>query len=215
MDGRIGETIVGALTAVIINMLVSPPNASAALKQAILQLSRRLSDTLHDMEGCSEKEKLENDLKKARQLVQQTEKECENLLLSLTSLRYTPFHRQERQDIEELALILNRMERMTIQVRGIARSLYDLRIAKGYCLDFNEVLHSTAKCIALFGELSVLPSPELETLLAKSLAEARSSQINNFLEMRRLTLTDFVPEIGGLFTDLVRILDEIEDKFPN
>ena len=215
MVGRIVATIVGALTAVIINMLVSPPNASAALKQAILQLSRRLSDTLHDMEGCSEKEKLENDLKKARQLVQQTEKECENLLLSLTSLRYTPFHRQERQDIEELALILNRMERMTIQVRGIARSLYDLRIAKGYCLDFNEVLHSTAKCIALFGELSVLPSPELETLLAKSLAEARSSQINNFLEMRRLTLTDFVPEIGGLFTDLVRILDEIEDKFPN
>lgn len=215
MVGRIIETIVGALTAVIINMFISPPNASAAIKQAILQLSRRLSDALYNMEGCSNEEKLETDLKKARQLVQQTEKECENLLLSLSSLRYTPFHRQERQYVEELSIILNRMERMTIQVRGIARSLYDLRIAKGYCLDFNEVLHSTAKCIALFGEFSFAPSPELETLLTGSLAEARNSQIKCFLEMRQLTLTDFVPEIGGLFTDMVRILDEIEDKFPS
>ena len=167
------------------------------------------------MEGCSEQEKLSSDLKKARLLVQQTEKECENLLLSLNSLRYTPFRKQERKRVEELASVLNRMERMTIQVRGIARSLYDLRIAKGYCLDFNEVLQATARCIALFGELSVSPSSELEDLLAKSLSEARSSQIKSFLEMRRLTLTDFVPEIGGLFTDLVRILDEIEDKFPN
>jgi len=215
MLGRIVETIVGALTAVIINMVISPPNASAALKQGILQLSRRLSDSLYGMEGCSEQEKLSSDLKKARELVQQTEKECENLLLSLNSLHYTPFRQQERRKVEELASILNRMERMTIQVRGIARSLYDLRIAKGYCLNFNEVLQATAKCIAIFGELSVSPSPELESLLAKSLAEARNSQIKNFLEMRRLTLTDFVPEIGGLFTDLVRILDEIEDKFPN
>lgn len=215
MLGRIVETIVGAFTAVIINMVISPPNASAALKQALLQLSRRLSDTLYDMKSCSDQEKLASDLKKARQLVQQTEKECENLLLSLNSLRYTPFRRQERRKVEELASILNRMERMTIQVRGIARSLYDLRITKGYCLNFNEVLQATARCIALFGELSVAPSSELEKLLAKALAEARNSQTKTFLEMRRLTIAEFVPEIGGLFTDLVRILDEIENKFPN
>jgi len=214
MVGRIVETIVGAVTAVIINMLISPPNASAALKQAILLLALRLSDTLHEMENCSEHATLIRSLKNARQLVQQTEKECDNLLLSLNSLHYTPFRRQEYQKIQELSLILNRIERMTIQVRGIARSLYDLRITKEHSLDFREVIQSTARCIAIFGELSVSPSPELEDRLRHSLTEAQSLQVKSFMEMRRLTLTEFVPEIGSLFADLGRILDEIENKFP-
>lgn len=215
MFGRIVETIVGTATAVIINMIICPPDAAAAVKQAILQLSRRLSDTLKNMKSCSDQEKLADSLAKARQLVQQTEKECENLLLSLNSLRYAPFRRKESLMIKELALILNRMERMTIQVRGIARSLYDLRIAKGYCLDFTPVLQSTAQCIALFGELRVTHSLKVEERLNHALAEARSSQIKNFQELQQLTQSDFVPEIGGLFTDLGRILDEIENKFPN
>lgn len=116
--------------------------------------------------------------------------------------------------MEQLALSLNRIEHMTIQVRGIARSLFDLKATKKYCLDFSGVLQSTAQCIVLFGEVSVEHSPELESRLTQFLTDARNSQVVHFLKFQQLAKSDFVPEIGGVFTDLERILDEIENKFP-
>lgn len=215
MIGRIGETIVGAVTAVVINMAVSPPDSSTASKEMILQTTKRLASVLGQLEVKSaESCSLSEALIRARQSVHYTEKDCESLLLTLQALRYTPFRRKERLAIERFVLLMNRIEHMAIQVRGIARSLFDLKVTKQYVFDFSGVLQSTAQCIEIFGQTSIAPSPELRTRLNRLIQEARNEQVRRFLHFQQLDQSNFVPEVGGVFTDLGRILDEIENKFP-
>lgn len=214
MIGRIGETIVGAITAVVVNVSINPPDSSAAIKEMILQSTKRLAEVLQELEANSAEYNLSDGLLRARQLVQQTEKDCESLIVTLHAFRYTPFRRKERLMMERLVLVMNRIEHMTIQVRGIARSLFDLKASKQYCFDFSGVLQSTAQCIEIFGQLSVDYSPELENRLIRLMKEARNSQVSHFLHFQQLAQSNFVPEIGGVFTDLERIFDEIENRFP-
>jgi uncharacterized membrane protein YgaE (UPF0421/DUF939 family) len=212
---RIGETIIGSFVAVIINIFSRPPESISAIQHLIMQSSKNLAEVLQGLVATSPKDQnLDKGLANARKLVQQAEKDYENLKMAIQNFRYTPFKRQERQTMNELSLVMNRVEHMTLQVRGIARSLLDLNIITEAPFQFPQVLQSTAACIEIFGESIANPSTELTAYLKQAIKETRGIQCRYFLEIQKVASLSSVPEIGGIFSDLGRILDEIENDFP-
>lgn len=209
---RIGETVIGAIVAVVINILIYPPKSSPAYRERIRELAKELAAVLQQMTVYNEKQNVAQGLYNAREMVGVIEKDHQGLTASARNLRFTPFWRQEHQAMEELALLIKELERMATQVRGIARGLLDLQAVPELHADFSKVLQATAKCIDLFGEASCYPSIENIQRLKEFVAETQYIQSQSFLEIHQSTPLAALREIGGIFTDLRRILDEIESS---
>lgn len=212
---RILETIVGAFVAVIITMLISPPETFEAVKQKLLTSTEKLAELLCRLGNSPiSEEELRRDLLLARDLVRQAEKNNAEAAVTVQNLYYKPFSGKERLGIAELASVLSRIEHITVQVRGIARSLVDLRQTAVDVASLTGVFEITAVCIALLGEATCSPSPEKKEKLAQVLEKARKQQHDYFSYLQQRSPFAAVPECGAVFTDLGRILDEIEDQAP-
>ncbi|HIU63429.1 MAG TPA: FUSC family protein [Candidatus Avacidaminococcus intestinavium] len=211
MIGRIIETILGAASAIVINIFLQPLDPFILIKQAILKLSNKMSRALLNMGSCQAPHNLSQQLQQSRELVKQTERELENFLGLLNSLRFSPFHKSNNEQLQHLIEVVNKIERLSIQVRGIARSLHDLKVQRHQDYDFTPVLRETALCIKLFGENKAHPTEQSFRQLQDLLAAARVNQRNTYSQLQSHNSEDFLPEIGSLFTDLTRILDEIEN----
>lgn len=204
--GRIGETVVGSVVAVVINILICPPKSSPAVRQQIRQLTKNLAEVLQNMQISSQAEQT---LMSARTLVIQTEKTYQSLTLALQNLQFTPFWSHERLLIEDLLRVMSGLEHMATQVRGIARGFFDLHEMEDVHFDFFHVLVATAECIELFGVATANPSVESIQKLKQTIVKARNIQARCFSEHQQVGLSA-LREIGGIFTDLGRILDEVE-----
>lgn len=210
MAGRILETIIGSLIAVLINMLIIPSKASVAARQSIINSIFQLKLVLERL--AAGRQDATVGLLEARQAVKQIEKEHADIVQTAQSFRYTPFQRREGVAMFELVLLINRVEHISIQIRGIARSIVDLQALPGREYDFANVLNDVRLCLCIFAR-SVAADDVLATeTVNMAVNETRTNFARYFLAMQQET--DSAPEIGAIFSDLGRILDEIEDKFP-
>lgn len=215
MVGRIGETIIGALIAVLINIVISPTQSSLLVKETVIQAILRLTAILEILYQAEKKEDLSAGLYDARKSVQQIRKEHVSIIQIAQGFRYTPFHRSEHEKMKEFSLIMNRLEHISLQVQGIARSLLDLSEADVEWQQFQQVLHDVQICLAVFarsveGETKDL----LQEALIMAVRETRANFSQYFISIQKENQRP-IPEVGAIFSDLGRILDEIEDKFPD
>ncbi len=216
MIGRIEETIIGAIVAVFLNIILSPAESSSFLaKKAVMQSILCLTSNLERLWQAETKEDLAAELYEARKAVQQIRKEHFMIIQVTQSFRYTPFRRQERDKMIEFSFVMNRLEHISLQVRGISRSLLDLTELDIEWKQFQQVVHDVQLCLTVFARtIDGGNKALLNDALLMAVRETRVNFSGYFLSIQNATQYP-IPEIGAIFSDLGRILDEIEDKFPD
>ncbi|SEP05122.1 Aromatic acid exporter family member 1 [Propionispora vibrioides] len=210
MLGRIWETMIGSLVAVLLNIAISPPQASVVARQAVVVSIRQLMLVLEHMLDAPTD--TEVSLLEARQMVTRIEKEHMQIIQTAHGFRYTPFQRRERKAMFELVLLINRVEHISIQIRGIARSLVDLHSLPGQTYDFSSVLKDVRLCLLIFARAVAANDAEAKEAAVMAVREMRANFSQYYYALQHEA--DTAPEVGAIFSDLGRILDEIEDKFP-
>lgn len=209
--GRIVETIVGCAVAVGINAFVIPPNAIPRAETALLQLSKHAASTLSSLALLFRQEDSHlNDYDAVERLVDETGKSLQAMQLAEQSQKYSPFLSKARSRLEVLAFGMSQLERVTIQIRGIRRSLIELREMEYPQMDrIFEALETTAACIEHFGETIIQASAGNKDKMRTNIQRAQSVQLACLHDMTSAKSPDVLREIGGILTDLNRILKEV------
>ncbi len=210
--GRIIETIIGCFIAVIVNIVIVPPNAIPKAEQQILQLGARADAVLRDLAFAYHEQILSAvDLPYVQELVDQTEQSFQAVQLAQQSLRYSPLLKNRQSRLVQVLKAISRFEHITIQIRGIARGLVDLGHQNEPLLSLVQAIDTTAPCVSWFGERMVNPSDDFLQPLQDAVAQARVHQATCLMDFEKLDSLTTMREIGAILTDLHRILVEVTD----
>ncbi|PEC49027.1 aromatic acid exporter family protein [Bacillus sp. AFS096315] len=208
---RIVETIFGCVIAVLINTVVIPPNPIPDAEKKVLYLSDYASTVLKNLAFAYQVQSLSPvDMPYVQELLHETEKTYQAVQVSLQSLRYSPLLRNRRSRVIALSNIILRFERITSQIRGIARALVDLEQENHPNHYFIEAMKSTAICIELVAKQEINSSNDLREALKLALEEAKKHQSLCLLHIKDIQSLKSLREFGSMLTDLHRILDEVE-----
>ncbi|MGV3586084.1 MAG: FUSC family protein [Adhaeribacter sp.] len=213
---RIIETILGSAIAVIINALIIPQNAVPEVERSIKTYSVLASDTLnsltallHNTETIRKTGRSEVDT-----LLREAEKCQKTLELATQSLKYNLLLTHKRVRLSQLTESIHQLESITIQIRGIRRSLADLstvqpiQLNPAYSHQLKQAMASTARCIQLYGDSAINASEENRRCLQIAIQEALTQQgicLNNLSDIKSLAT---VRDVGSILTDLGRIVTE-------
>ncbi|WP_114782417.1 FUSC family protein [Botryobacter ruber] len=219
---RIIETILGSAIAVLINALIVPQNAVPEVERSMLRYCQLAGTTLSSLTallnnigsngktGRSEVDALIREASAARKALELAEQ----------SLKYNPLLTHQRTRLGQLTESMHQLESITIQIRGIRRSLADLQQAEQaaidatFALQLQQAMKSTAGCIAAYGQATVSGAAADHQVLYDAMQQAQQDQeicLHNLHNIRSLaTLRD----IGSILTDLGRIVSETGSQKP-
>lgn len=215
--GRIAETILGCLVAVLVNAVIAPSNNMPKAAKSIRRLSEISSNTLSQLSlfWISDRSNVDEMLGKVRSLFRQTEKSFAAIELAIESIRYRPFTRKIKNEIDQLGESLSRLEHITVQIRGIARGMADLHYNDSWLLNDHKLrsslhfaMQTTAACITLYGHAVVNRTEDAVRELDQAISLARLKQKDcvTILHLRSITTLN---EAGAILNDLNRILREV------
>ena len=128
-EGRVVETLVGAVVAVLVNLLIAPPlyvqpasEAIAELAQRMARFSRSLAEAV-----CGEwsRETALLQLAEARALGEEVTRADRNLARTEESARLNPRGRVAREARPRLRSTLTALEHVQVMLRDLARTLLD------------------------------------------------------------------------------------------
>lgn len=214
--GRILETVIGSVIAIVINAVVIPPNAVPKAEKRLQKLSEHAADVLENLATALVSRRVsENDLlTDVSKLAKETKTSLEAIALADESLRFNPFLSGKRGRLQYLSEGMERLKHISVQIRGIRRGLIDLRhtLPPEASPDrLQQALIATGLCVREFGKFLVHSESEGFTLQQVA-ADARSAQEDCLSMLRNLEPISLVRDIGAILTDLNRILNEISSE---
>jgi len=217
---RIIETILGSAIAVVINALIVPRNAIPDVEKSILSYSslaattlKSLTALLDDNEGKRKTGRTEVDA-----LIKEAETCRKALELAEQSLKYNPLLTPKRDRLSQLAENIHQLESITIQIRGIRRSLADLQVSQSFPLEqtymqqLKAAMEATAQCIAAYGQTAINASAEVQNNLQNAMQQARLEQARCLDNLHHLTSLATLRDMGSILTDLDRIVSETQNQ---
>lgn len=219
---RIIETILGSAIAVLINALIVPQNAIPDVENGIIEGSNLAAITLRSLNAL-----LVHDGKlrktgrtEVNALISETDKIQETLKLAEQSLKYNPFLTHKRTHLSRLAVSISKLEHITVQIRGIRRSLHDLQQSQSFQREYPNIqqlqkaMEATAACITIFGE-TVVDSSEINlSALREQVQVAREEQARCLIDFKNVASPEVLRDTGSVLTDLSRIVKETERQNP-
>ncbi|RNI28220.1 hypothetical protein EFA69_19330 [Rufibacter immobilis] len=216
---RIIETVLGSTIAVVINALIVPQNAVPDVERSILTYSAlsavtltKLAKFLDDLGPNRKTGRSEVDA-----LIKEAQ-ECRKVLsLAEQSLKYNLLLTSKRIRLGQLSNSIFQLESVTIQIRGIRRSLADIQMQESlpeitYRQQLKRAMEATANCIAAYGEASVNASAEKVARLTEALAQAREEQTKCLQNLHSISSLPTLRDIGSILTDLGRIVSETQPQ---
>jgi uncharacterized membrane protein YgaE (UPF0421/DUF939 family) len=210
---RIIETMIGCIIAVLLNTVFIPPNPIPDAEKCILHLSEYACTVLDNLAFAYQEQALRPiDMPYVQELVDETKKSYQAVQLAHQSLRYSPLLRNKRSRVLALSRVIGRFERITIQIRGIARGLVDLGREEQPNPYLIEALMCTATCVGLVAEREIYHSDVLVKALQSSIEEARLRQNMCLLSFKEIESLELLRDLGSILTDLNRILDEVNGE---
>jgi uncharacterized membrane protein YgaE (UPF0421/DUF939 family) len=219
---RIIETILGSAIAVLINALIIPRNAVPEVEQNLLTHSRLAAATLVSLTTLLDE--TGGKRKTGRAEVDALIKEAQNcrkaLDLAGQSLKYNPLLTHKRARLQQLKEGIRQLGMITIQVRGIRRSLADLRInhpgqlEQAFCEQLRQAMTATAACIAAYGETVIQASAENQQQLKAAIPPALAAQDRCLHNLHTITALAMLRDMGSILTDLNRIVSETQSQPP-
>jgi hypothetical protein len=127
--GRIVETLVGAVVAVLVNLLIAPPLYIQPASEAIAELAERMARFSRSLAEavCDEwsRETALAQLREARRLAEEVVRADRNLARTEESARLNPRGRVAREAQPRLRSTLTALELVQVELRDIARTLLD------------------------------------------------------------------------------------------
>ena len=215
---RILETILGSGIAVLINALIVPQNAIPDVERSIISTSSLAATTLRSLNMLLDTHFMQGKTGRTEvnALINGTEQCQDTLKLAEQSLKYNPFLTHKRTHLSRLAVSVSKLEHITVQIRGIRRSLHDLQQNQAFQAEYANIqqlqrtLEATAACIAIFGKTIVDPSEENLSALRTKIEVARAEQARCLVDFKNVTSPEVLRDTGSVLTDLSRIVKETE-----
>jgi uncharacterized membrane protein YgaE (UPF0421/DUF939 family) len=217
---RIIETVLGSVIAVLINALIVPRNAVPEVARNLITFSELAAATLISLTALLEEE--ETSIKTGRAEVDvliREAQECRKALdLAKQSLKYNPLLTHKRARLKELNAGTRQLEMITIQIRGIRRSLADLQLNQdllpnqSYGILLKAAMAATATCIAAFGQMVLDASPHNQQQLAAAIQQALAAQDHCLNHLYTITSLVTLRDMGSILTDLHRIVSETQGQ---
>ncbi|REE68096.1 aromatic acid exporter family member 1 [Paenibacillus taihuensis] len=220
--GRIVETVIGSAVAVAVNAFIIPPNAVPSAEASLFQLSKRAASALHSFVKLYRQESSPaHDDEAVERLIDETGVSLQQLQLAKQSQKFSPFRSKERVRLEAIGFGMNQLEKVTIQIRGIRRSLIELREIEEYNVEYPrierifETFEATAACIEHFGETIIHNSTASRSTQRSYVERAQSLQLACLHDMTGVHSPLVLREIGGILVDLNRIVKEVSSNEMN
>lgn len=200
---RVAETFIGVLIALIINMIIVPPNRFVKVKALALDGSLLLSDALKGLVGIRRDSSKDNNmLEQAGKLLSASNQQQKEMF-------YTIAHYQCRGDLKGLIQATAHLKTIHSYVKEIADDICLLPAHHANSDWMLEVLEATADCIAVYGT-KTLSKAECQRSLTDCLHRARDLQAASFSELQGRCSLSSVRDLGALFSHLNRVLEEVE-----
>lgn len=215
---RIVETVLGSGIAVLINALIVPQNAIPEVERSVLTYSQLSADTLRSLSSLIDSSSKAKKFGRTEvdALIKEAANTRKTLELAEQSLKYNLLLTHKRMALNRLAVHINNLESITIQIRGIRRSLADLQRVRSFRAEFagkeqlKLAMEATARCIADYGQSVVGSSLENLAQLKRTRRQARFEQDRCLENLRNITSPEMLRDVGSILTDLRRILTEVE-----
>jgi uncharacterized membrane protein YgaE (UPF0421/DUF939 family) len=132
---RIIETIIGALTAIVINMFIFPPDYTKEASQSLHEATSDLAEHIREIskfvyEGHNIHDK--NDLKsKTTQLYKDLDQATERVTKALHALHFSPLIRKRRKQLIKFEQLLNKLQQVYIHLLEVERIIMEWKQAGG------------------------------------------------------------------------------------
>lgn len=216
--GRIVETLIGSLVAILVNVLIFPPDTVPAAEKQVSRLCGLAAETLANLGKIivpPAAAKRHNGDDMVEELIRQTGKGIGAVRQTEESLRYSPLTVRARRRLRTLAAGMERLEFVTIQIRGIRKGLMDLdpgALSAASRDKLKTAIETTAACLSCYGARITAPSPPSEERLGRSIAWARARQRECLADMRQIERLELLRELGAILTDLHRIVDGLAEE---
>lgn len=200
---RVAETLIGVLIALIINMIIVPPNKFVKVKGLAFGGSLLLADALKDLVG------IRPNTSKEINLLEQAGTHLSSSMEQQKEMIYTLSHYHCRSELKRLIQATSHLKTIHTYVKEIAD---DIRLLPAHHASSDwmvEVLEATADCIALYGT-KTLSDAECDRSLTDGLQRARELQQVSFAELQGKCSLSSIRDLGALFSHLNRVLEEVE-----
>jgi len=226
-ETRILDTLVGAVVAVLVNILVVPPNRVSQARQAVDQLAQLSVDVLSEISdgiavpwSRTQADRWLRQSRGTRQLVNRAEDEADT---AVDSLRLHPGRRNWTEVLSQVHRALAALRVIGVQVSVLARTLRDTadRIPPHHNHQLPlpraaELLGTTAAAVDAFGH-ALLDDPDDEAAGTMAAARAEIDLARAQIAEIRGDLQDLIDAnlarglyLGTLVVETERILDELD-----
>ncbi|CAI6053316.1 FUSC family protein [Cohnella sp. JJ-181] len=211
---RILETLLGSSVAVVVNLALVPRDTTHEALHAASGLGKRIADVLRDYDKAVRGERRPAwVLEDARGLLRLIQKGNEATALARQSLKFVPLGRGRRDRVERVSDAMDRLEHLSVQARGIARSLVEMEAAGLRIPELVPALVAAADCVDRYADTVSDLSPQSRQRLREAVEDAAPVQ----LECLRQSMTGADPErlklIGSVYADLGRMLTEVGQAY--
>ncbi|MDB4895285.1 MAG: integral rane protein [Firmicutes bacterium] len=207
---RIFESLLGAVVGLVVNALVMPPNGVPLAEKRILAIADLLAASLLNLSHAAQSARRASVQPIAREIEVRMRSAFQALRAAEASTKLNPFLQTGRARLSQLAVALGELEKVGIQVRGIARGLHDLAPGIDCCqAGLDDALKDTAACVVAFRRAVANPSDETFQLVAVAVAEARMSQVDCLSYLKETASLTELRDLGAILADLDRILTEV------
>jgi uncharacterized membrane protein YgaE (UPF0421/DUF939 family) len=216
---RIIETVLGSGIAVLINALIVPQNAVPEVEQSFITFSSLSAATLVRLTTLlDEGETRKTGRSEVDALIREEEKCRKAQELAEQSLKYNPLLTHKRARLSQLNEGISQLEKITIQIRGIRRSLVDLQsnlpvpLEQTLVVDLKLALELTAKCVAAYGQTVIDASQQNLERLNEAIPQALAAQDRCLNNLHNVSSLATLRDMGSILTDLGRIASETQSQ---
>lgn len=204
---RLFETLLGTVVAVVINAAIMPPNGLPLAERRVREVADLLVSSLLQLSRAPSEAMVEP---LAKQIEQQMGAAAQALQAAEASFKLNPFAQAGRDRLRELKATLSELEKIGIQVRGIARALADMGPhVHLYWAGLSQTVVETAEAVAAYRRALESSSGDASRSLATAVTQARRSQGESLIYLKEAATLADLRDLSAVLADLDRILSEV------
>ncbi len=201
---RLMETVLGALVGVLVQALLWPPDPTPSALKAVAALGRAIAKELRGLG----RGRVAAQAGKALVLAREAAEAQAAVSLARQSLRLNPLRRGRAADARRLEIAFSALERVAIEVRGMARSLRDADAAD--LGRFAAVpIDLAQEAVAAFVGQVEHPGSDSALRLRRALRELARANGELLPQLAGMAESGALREAGALMSDLGRMEQDI------
>ena len=211
--GRIIETIVGALIAVVVQITIHPENKVPSAVRRNVNICQKLAERMQQLAHSVSTQ--QNDLMSLQysdaDLMSLSRKLNDAYCNAQKSLKYNFIYRKDSRKLAALQDRVDTVQKILIAVSSVNYAVQEIGTKYLKQLPIEAALMSSAECIRLYGRLLKQTTPKRHEALEQAIHQAYDDQFLLFDAFKeQQAKAETLMEIGSLFADLHRIVAEIE-----